>query len=312
MSPSANNPAGAPALRTFPTQPAYQEALEYPSTCFADPNLQAAHVGNRTPFGMPLPITGQFTNVYKMVANSDEAFAVRLFLRDDPSRAHHYQTLIAYFAASPPPASLVPIDFQEQGFLWQSKTYPLVKMPYLPGILLNAHVEKNLYNTQTLTRLASQWQSIMGELAAYHFTHGDLQHGNILVDEATGDISLVDYDASYVPALAGVINREAGHPSYQHPKRGPEDYGPLLDNFSALVIYTALRLVASTPELWYRLDNGDNLLFQREDFLAPSESRAFGLIAETLRSRPELRRLVNELKAACATAPTRCPFLSAL
>ena len=304
---TSNRDSASNTIRAvWPTQISYQEAIEYPSLCFTDPELRVAQVANRTPFGMPLPFTGQFTNVYHMILRGGGAFAVRLFLREDTNRAAHWEALQTHLLALPDlPLCLAPVQYQAEGFRLRGHAYPMIKMPWLRGVQLNLYVERNLYSAPTLVQLAENWRHIMGDLERVLFTHGDLQHGNVLVEEETGTISLVDYDASYVPALAGMANLEAGHPSYQHPKRSPADYGPLLDTFSARVIYTALCVVAAAPELWFRLDNGDNLLFSAEDFRTPETSRAFTLIHETLRHRPDIRALVRELQEACTYAPTR-------
>ncbi|MDX1933644.1 MAG: phosphotransferase [Capsulimonadales bacterium] len=309
MPPSPDSPrSDPPARRLWPTQIRYQERIEYPERCFADPELRAARVADRTPFDMPLPITGQFTNVYRMIGADGRAMAVRLFLRDDPHRTRHWQALTAHFRSleTLPPYLTVP-DYQEDGFVIGEDRFPLVKLDWLPGISLNTYVEKRLYDSQALRRLAADWKSMMLDLENARFVHGDLQHGNVLAEEETGKLRLIDYDASYVPALARTPNRETGHPSYQHPRRSPSDYGPFADRFSSLVILTAIRTLAVAPQLWYRLDNGENLLFQKEDFTDPNGSRAFALIAETMRNHPEERHLATLLRNACPGLPSDAP-----
>ena len=77
-------------------------------------------------------------------------------------------------------------------------------------------------------------------------THGDLQHGNVLLVPGSTDkklaLKLVDYDGMWVPALAqrhswrtwgcATISIRSGRDNY---------YGPEVDRFSHLVIFTALR-----------------------------------------------------------------------
>jgi serine/threonine protein kinase len=289
----------------------YQETIEFPSLCFTDPALNTAAIGDRTPFGLPLPITGQFTNVYRMVQRNGEMVAVRLFLRDNPERTAHWQAIQTYLQSLPHlPPCLAPVDFQQDGFFLKGRHYPLVKMPWLHGVLLNAYIEKYLYDSSALTRLVQNWCDVIAALESIRFVHGDLQHGNILVAEESGAISLIDYDASYVPTLARATNRETGHPSYQHPKRSPADYGPFLDHFSVFAIYVALRTLVVVPDLWYRLDNGDNILFQREDFEEPRNSRAFAILQDALRTSPTERALVLRLRALCEASPRDVPPLS--
>ncbi len=302
-----------PAETVWPTQVDYQDALNFPASCFVDPELRECQPGDKTTFGLPLPITGQFTNVYRMVRADGAAFAVRLFLRDDPTRAYHWLTLSRFLGGlSPFPACLTPVVYLDQGFYWRGRYFPLVKLPWVDGVPLNIYIEKNLYDSAAIVRLTETFRSLILQLESIRFVHGDLQHGNILVNENTGAITLIDYDAVFVPEMRRILNREAGHPSYQHPGRSPSDYGPVLDRFSTLVIYTALRVLAIAPDLWFRLDNGDNLLFQSEDFLMPVQSRTFALLRESLRAYPVERQLVTVVQRSCGVPPTSAPPLDRL
>jgi hypothetical protein len=102
-----------------------------------------------------------------------------------------------------------------------------------------------------------------------------LQHGNILVSKE-GHLKLVDYDCMAVPELMGLRNLEMGLAPYQHPARNAETYlFPGLDNYSALVIYVALRALAADTTLWARHVEAceyDKLLFKQTDFNDPSSS----------------------------------------
>src|SRR5437764_106846 len=88
--------------------------------------------------------------------------------------------------------------------------------------------------------------------------------GNFAAGSKAGALAvkLIDYDGMFVPALAGQKSGEVGHANFQHPQRLREgSYGPEVDRFSHLVIYTALRCLAVVGRpLWERHDNGDNLL----------------------------------------------------
>ena len=200
------------------------------------------------------------------------------------------------------PLCLTPFDYQPTGLTLARGTFPLMKLPWQAGIPLNTWVEAHLNDSAALEALAAQWASLMQELGAAQLAHGDLQHGNILVTSER-ELRLLDYDALWAPLLAQLPPSELGHPSFQPPQR---HYSSAQDRFPALVIYTALRALAVAPELWYRLDNGDNLLFQREDFVSPTQSRAFMLLREVR----AVSSLVAALETACATAPRVIPSLS--
>lgn len=57
------------------------------------------------------------------------------------------------------------------------------------------------------------------KLHEHHISHGDLQHGNILID-SNDELFLIDYDSVYVPELDGECDIIKGLKGYQHPKRG--------------------------------------------------------------------------------------------
>ncbi len=90
-----------------------------------------------------------------------------------------------------------------------------------------------------------------------------------------------------MPELTGKPSGEFGHPNYQHPHRSPRDaggntlpqgigYGPAMDRFALLVVYTALRALAfDGKSLWRAFDCGENLLFRDADFREPTESWLF-------------------------------------
>jgi hypothetical protein len=176
--------------------------------------------------------------------------------------------------------------------------------------MLNLWVEKHLYDSSALRGMAEQWRQLAGDLAAARLAHGDLQHGNVLVDHETQTIKLLDYDAAFVPRLAGLPKREVGHPSYQRSQStAAETSGLMMDRFPLLVIFAALRSLAVAPELWYRLDNGDNLLFRREDFEDPENSRAFSLLKTALLRAPEVARIIQALQSACSSPLSPVPPL---
>jgi hypothetical protein len=148
----------------------------------------------------------------------------------------------------------------------------------------------------------------MAGLQAAQIAHGDLQHDNILVNHQ--GIRLVDYDGVFVPALGNRRGLEVGHPHYQHPRRTLDDYGPAIDNFSALVIYLSLKALAADPSLWQRYHTDKHLILRSDDYRAPHRSP---LVIELSKSRdPEINRLTLELVSACGRPPAMAPALPAL
>ena len=297
----------------WPTQVDFQDALQHPATCFADPELQTASSTDRTPFGLPAPITGQFANVYRFQTTAGSYRAARVFIGPSRVRPQRYAALTHHLTSLPLlPPFLVPVAYQEQGVFVRAQWYPLVKMDWIAGPTLNTFVGAHLYQPERLRQLAEQFRFLVRGLWEARIAHGDLQHGNLLVEAETGLLRLVDYDGMWVPAMAGMEGSETGHPSFQHPRRTVGDFGPFLDRFSALVIYAALRALSVAPTLWFRLDNGDNLLFRREDFRDPQESTAFRALREALLRAPEERFYIDTLRTACLNPLARTPDLETL
>ena len=69
------------------------------------------------------------------------------------------------------------------------------------------------------------WLKLASRMRQAQVTHGDLQHGNVLLvphaEENKLLLRLVDYDGILVPTLARTPSGELGLPAYQHPARKP-------------------------------------------------------------------------------------------
>ena len=154
------------------------------------------------------------------------------------------------------------------------------------------------------SRTSAALFDLVRDLERRRLAHGDLQHGNILIAES--GIKLVNYDGMFVPAFAGADAPENGLACYEHPRRSPGDYGTGLDRFSALVIATALCTLWVDPGLWKDFNTGDNLLFTREDFEHPEDSRLFQRL--TMLDDPQLRPWSAHSRppARAARSTSRC------
>ncbi|MGA2926399.1 MAG: AarF/UbiB family protein [Solirubrobacteraceae bacterium] len=251
-----------------PTAADYRDALQSPHTCFADPELRAGEPVNDE-LGLPLAVSGNFASVFQLTAASGKRYAVRCFVRYAEDQQQRYDA-IAAFLASIEASWKVDFSFLADGILIGGKWHPILKMEWIEGEPLDRYISSHLGDGQAIQLLADSFATIVGELQRRGAAHGDLQHGNVLVDR-DGRLRLIDYDGIYVPALEGRVGHELGHRNYQHPSRSKQHFGPTIDNFSAWVIYASLLAVAIEPSLWARLNGGeDKLLFSREDFVDPA------------------------------------------
>jgi predicted Ser/Thr protein kinase len=181
---------------SWPTITDYQEVIQNPHLCFADPELQQGSP-LLDPLGLPKPITGGFASVYQMICNGRK-YAIRCFLRYNPDQKQRYAKISSYLQQVDLPYMVV-FKFLTQGIKVRGQWYPILKMDWIDGEPLNSYVEKNLKNPKVIRDLAQKFVKLIFDLERSKIAHGDLQHGNILI--ANGDFRLIDYDGMYVPDL---------------------------------------------------------------------------------------------------------------
>jgi hypothetical protein len=292
-------------MSDYPTPSDYQEAVQLPAAAFRDPTLQEATPRTNV-LGLPQPITGAFAAVFPMTTAGDRRVAVKCFLKEVPEQRARYEA-VAQHLASVELDALVGFDYQPKGLRVDGADYPLLKMEWVEGTVLNRFVEAHLDAPDVLDALATAWAGLMADLEARDLAHGDLQHGNVLVRQTDEGLRLflVDYDTMYVPALEGWRSAEVGHRHYQHPDRTDTDFGPYLDRFPGLAVYTALRACAARPGLWDRYDTGENLLFQDADFYDPAQSALFDALADL----ESVSAPAEALRTACYVEPADVPPL---
>ncbi|MCE9553172.1 MAG: hypothetical protein K8T91_07310, partial [Planctomycetes bacterium] len=212
--------------------------------------------------------------------------ALRVFNRGVDARREAYLARSRYVEQRQI-SSLVPFSFDEKGVrASDGKLYPLLTMDWVPGVTLFEWVRDRCHEgyAEALAIAADVWLYVVRELAENGIVHGDLQHGNVLVSPE-GHFKLVDYDCLAVPELMGQPNLELGLAPYQHPRRDANTrLFPGLDNYSALMIYVALRALAAAPQLWATHVDSisyDRLLFRTEDFEQPEASALYRDLLES-------------------------------
>lgn len=290
----------------WPSARNYAEAVQCPLVCFEEPSLKRM-LPAVDRLGMPLVTSGQFAYVFKLNAGDDggDALAVRCFRGFLGDREQRYRALDTQLNASRI-AALPQFKYLPKGILVAGRRYPVLVMEWVEGPTLDVYLDEAVGRRDALLHLADEWVKLMGELREAGIAHGDLQHGNIIIEG--GRLRLVDLDGMYVPALKGFRASEVGHQHYQHPARDVAHFSSDTDNFSALVVYLSLISLAEQPGLW-REHHDENLLFTRADFAAPHASALFPKIEAI---GEEHARLAEVLRAACVSGPEAAPPLTEL
>ncbi len=299
----------------WPLPSDFHTVVQQPQIAFRDPHLQGCRI-ERNALNQPRVWSGAFAVVYKAVDHDGRCWALRAFISESPKRRDHYELISAHLHTRAL-ACLVDFEYREAAIRSASdgKWYPLVVMDWVDGMTLWTWVQSKCRKRKgtSLAKAARHWWKLTRELSAAEIAHGDLQHANVLVTPA-GRLKLVDYDGMCVPALVGRRNLELGVRAYQHPQRNESTLlTTSLDNFSALVIYVALRALAADPSLWSRYveqSHYDKLLFRAEDFLDREQSSLYRDLMNS--PEPAVRTLATKLFCFACESLDHTPPLNEL
>lgn len=187
----------------------------------------------------------------------------------------------------------VGFEFFEDGIMTPQGVQPLVVMDWVEAKSLKKFLSEHITETNVINIIAENFKRMVADLHLNHFSHGDLQHGNIMV-KPDYSLVLVDYDSMYVPGLKGMPDEIKGLVGYQHEARwNNKTVSEKADYFSELVIYISLKALSKMPSLWNELNMEDTetLLFSGEDI----ESHGISNIFKVLKTNPELSPLVDRL-----------------
>jgi hypothetical protein len=283
----------------------YVEAVQNPRNSFVDSDLQEV-VPAVDKLGMPTVSSGQFAYVFKLNrTSSNESLAARCFRGFAAERDKRYNAIDDHLDHNKLSA-LASFEYYPSGIRVNGNLYPLSVMEWVDGPTLDVYLDEVMGKREIILHLADQWLKLVKNLGEVQIAHGDLQHGNIIVQN--GGLRLVDLDGMYVPSMRGWNATELGHRHYQHPLRDVFFFDNRLDNFSALVIHLSLIALAENPQLWKEYHD-ENLVFKKDDFLKPSQSSLFRKVKAM---GGDYQRLGALLEKACMENVAACPNLSGL
>jgi hypothetical protein len=284
-------------MSDYPSSEEYVRAVQDPASAFRAVLLKTAVFELHPRWQIPVPASGNAAVVFKAsVQGSDRA--LRFFVREDVSDRERYTALSSHIAQRGLDDCVAAAQWRDDAITVRGRTWPMIEMQWVNGRTLEAYVEYLVAagNTSALTTLAERWRAMIARLQAAEFAHGDLQHGNVLIDD-TSAFRLVDLDGCWIAPFQGKIPpNEAGHPNYQHPKRV---WGRGMDTFPGLVIYTALLALSKKPALWATLHDGEDTLFKAPDFTAPGATEVWRELAAV--NDPRLEVALHQLKLRCET-----------
>jgi hypothetical protein len=224
--------------------------------------------------------SGAFAGVFKVKnTNTGIEYALRCFLNGGNLQNINRSFQIAEYISQLKVPFLCKSRSLSEAINIKGTYYPAILMEWVYGRKLNDYVSSILSDTSKLSLLQEKLVGLNHNLENLGIAHGDIQSGNILVQEANGDVQLklVDYDPMFIPTLQGEMSNELGHSSFQHPKRSKDDYDANIDRFSFWLLLTAIEGIKYDKTLWNKDLNGgfndeDNFLFKAKDLQYPQNS----------------------------------------
>ena len=242
------------------------------------PQLRGGHPVQKN--GNLVRYAGGFCVVYPFEAGKRK-YAVRCWHTPVDSVQGSLDTILSAVARSRL-KYFVPCSYVKDAILTANGPQPALVMDWVEAPTLKRYIGAHLDDRQALDRLAESFLVMVKDLHNAGISHGDLQHGNILVQPGDG-LTLVDYDSMYVPGMHEVQDEIKGLAGYQHPARLKQRYrSEVSDYFSELVIYTSIRTIARHPILWkrYNLADTETMLFTEADILSRGASEVFRIIEQ--------------------------------
>ena len=272
--------------------------------------LQHGHV-EKNAVGTTINYVGGFCIVFPYYKSNGEKIAVRCWIASVEDAQERTRRIAEELKRIDLPY-FVNFEYESEGIATNSGVQPIVLMDWVNASPIKDYIQSHLSSPDVLRRLADSFKTMVSSFHEAGISHGDLQHGNILVKD-NGDLVLVDYDSIFVPSLRGFKDDIKGLAGYQHPARWNNQFASeKVDYFSELIIYTSILAFSFFPRWWDELKVRDTetLLFTADDIKSNGTSSIF----RKLESHSELEPLAGAIKTAlqCSTLDELMPLETAI
>ena len=255
--------------------------------------------------------SGGFCVVFPYQTPNNKKYAVRCW-HAEVSQAKIRTQRIAEALENAKLPYFVGFQYFEDGIMTPQGKQPIVVMDWVEAKSLKRFLGENILQSSSIEEVAENFKKMVADLHEHHFSHGDLQHGNIMVKPDL-QLVLVDYDSMYVPALNGMEDEIKGLQGYQHLSRWQNKLvSEKADYFSELVIYLSLRALAKYPKLWndLNMEDTDYMLFSGEDIQSHGKSEIFYMLKQDAELKPMVDRLCEFMSKS--TIDELCPLEDAV
>lgn len=198
------------------------------------------------------------------------------------------------------------IEYVEGGLDVDGERVDGVVLDWIDGLSMKQYLKQILSTNRTdiESKINELSEKLLQMFLYFHdkgFSHGDLQHDNIIITEE-GNVKVIDYDCFYTPSMSdSFYQTTVGYDGYQHPLRSKKRLisNEKSDYFSELIIYISLRALAKDTTLWKYVEDADfSFLFTAKDYQNLKNSVLFSELSSMDGEMPILLQILQEYLAA--------------
>ena len=235
--------------------------------------------------GEPYRSSGAFAVVFKMKdEQTGKCYALKCFTEEQEGRAEAYRQIAdeLEFANS---AYITSVKYLEKEIFVDSSCeedeFPVLLMDWIDGETMETYIAENYQDNYAMAMLCYRFCKMAAWLRSQPFAHGDIKPDNIMV-RPDGNLTLVDYDGMFVPAMKGQKSPTIGTKDFSHPLRTVDDFDETIDDFALASIALSLKAISLKPSLLDEYGAADRLLFSAEDYRDLSKGKVVVSLSELL------------------------------
>ena len=235
--------------------------------------------------GEPYRSSGAFAVVFKMKdEQTGKCYALKCFTEEQEGRAEAYRQIAdeLEFVDS---SYITSVKYLDKEIFVDSSCeedeFPVLLMDWIDGETMENYIAENYQDNYAMAMLCYRFCKMAAWLRSQPFAHGDIKPDNIMV-RPDGNLTLVDYDGMFVPAMKGQKSPTIGTKDFSHPLRTVDDFDETIDDFALASIALSLKAISMNSKLLDTYGASDRLLFLENDYHNPSNSKAISALQELM------------------------------
>ena len=235
--------------------------------------------------GEPYRSSGAFAVVFKMKdEQTGKCYALKCFTEEQEGRAEAYRQIAdeLEFVDS---SYITSVKYLDKEIFVDSSCeedeFPVLLMDWIDGETMESYIAENYQDNYTMAMLCYRFCKMAAWLRSQPFAHGDIKPDNIMV-RPDGNLTLVDYDGMFVPAMNGQKSPTIGTKDFSHPLRTVDDFDESIDDFALASIALSLKAISMNSTLLDTYGASDRLLFSASDYRTPSSSKAISALQDLM------------------------------